>query len=273
VASRESTARREHIVSLAQSNGTANVEELAAHFGVSLSTIRRDLATLTGSGKVARTYGGAIALTGHQELSLRQRIGEAYREKHGIALWARQQVQSGDSVLLDAGSTVGALAHELRLFSKLTVTTASLSVVDELSEVESVTVQCLGGRLRRLSQSFVGPLTEGALEHMTFDRAFLGADAVDAVRGICEADLEQTRLKELIARRADRTYVLADSRKVGARPFHAWTTLAKPWTLVTDSNLDEDQLASFSGQGIEVVVTDFEGNAVRRIPGSPSAAD
>jgi len=264
VASRETTARREHIVSLAQSNGEANVEDLAAHFGVSLSTIRRDLATLTGSGKVARTYGGAIALTGHQELSLRQRIGEAYTEKHGIALWAKQQVQSGDSVLLDGGSTVGALAHEMRQLGNLTVATASLNVIEELGDAEGITVQCLGGRLRTVSQSFVGPLTEGALEHLTFDCAFLGADAVDAIRGICEADLEQTRLKELIARRADRTYVLADSSKIGIRPFHAWTTLQKPWTLVTDGNVTEEYLSAFAAEGIDVIVVNSEGNVLRR---------
>jgi DeoR/GlpR family transcriptional regulator of sugar metabolism len=262
MASRDSTARREHIVSLAHSSGAANVEELAAHFGVTPSTIRRDLATLTRSGKVARTYGGAIALVGHQELSLRQRIGEAYEEKHGMARWARQQVQLGDTVLLDAGSSVGALAHELRQFNRLTVATASLNVVEELSDVEGITVQCLGGRLRTLSQSFVGPITEAALERMTFDSVFLGTDAVDPLRGICEADLEQTRLKELIARRADRIYVLAHASKIGIRPFHAWAALPKPWTLITDPSVTAEQRASFEGSGIEVVAVDVDGNAI-----------
>lgn len=256
---RSSTARREHIVSLAQSNGAANVEELAAHFGVTPSTIRRDLAMLTRSGRLARTYGGAIALISHHEMSFRERIGEAYDEKQGIGRWASRQIQPGDTVLLDAGSTVGALAHEVRNFKNLTVVTASLTVVEELSDVEGITVQCLGGRLRSLSRSFVGPISEGVLEHMTFDSAFLGTDAVDPVRGICEADLEQTRLKELIARRADRVFVLADSSKVGARPFHAWAQLPKPWTLVTDAKLTEDQRASFIGSGVEIAAVTPDG--------------
>ena len=36
---------------------------------------------------------------------------------------------------------------------------------------------------------------------MSFDRVFLGADAVTADDGLCEADHAQTRLKELMARR------------------------------------------------------------------------
>lgn len=53
-------------------------------------------------------------------------------------------------------------------------------------------VDCLSGRLRSLSQSFVGPLADAALERMSFDRVFLGADAVTAENGICEADHART---------------------------------------------------------------------------------
>ena len=63
---------------------------------------------------------------------------------------------------------------------------------------------------------------------MTFDRAFLGADGVTADRGICEADLQQTRLKELMVRRADNVYVLAHAAKLGRAPFHAWAQLPGP---------------------------------------------
>ena len=61
------------IVRLATTTGLASVEELSARFGVTASTIRRDLAKLTAQGRLARTYGGAIALARHPEASLRQR--------------------------------------------------------------------------------------------------------------------------------------------------------------------------------------------------------
>jgi DeoR/GlpR family transcriptional regulator of sugar metabolism len=130
---------------------------------------------------------------------------EAYAHKRAIARWAAAQVQPGETVLLDAGSTVGALARELRTAKELTVATTGLTALHELADVETVHVECLGGTLRPLSQAFVGPLTEAALERMTFDRVFLSADGVTADGGICEADLRQTRLKELMARRATHT--------------------------------------------------------------------
>ena len=100
----------------------------------------------------------------------------------------------------------------------------------------------------------MGPLAEAALERMSFDRVFLGADAVTAEDGICEADHAQTRLKELMARRGNAVYVLADSSKLGLRPFHAWARLALPWTLVTDDGADPAEVKKFRDAGVAVEV-------------------
>lgn len=254
--------RREEIVRLAASAGLAEVADLADRFAVSASTIRRDLAQLETAGRLARTYGGAMA--GPQvhaaEPSLRQRIGEAFEEKHALARWCADQVQMGENVMLDAGSTVAALAHELRGRPGLVVTTTSLGVLDELRSAEDVEIRCLGGTLRPVSQAFVGPVTEAALDRMTFDRVFLGADSVDAERGICEADLQQARLKELMAERARQVYVLAHAVKLGRRPFHAWARLRQGWTLVTSSPAPgrSGALDAFRNNGVDVVVVDPE---------------
>jgi DeoR/GlpR family transcriptional regulator of sugar metabolism len=247
-------ARRDEIVRLATETGLASVDELSRMFGVTPSTIRRDLALLTSDGRLARTYGGAIAVNAHPEASLRQRTGEGFEAKRAIARWAAEQVQTGETILLDAGTTVGALAHELRNAKLLTVATTGMTALQALADVESVHVECLGGTLRPLSQGFVGPLTEAALERMTFDRVFLGTDGVNTDGDICEADLRQTRLKELMARRAEKVYVLAHAAKLGNRPFHAWAKLPLPWTLVTDADADPVVTDQLLAKGIEVVV-------------------
>jgi DeoR/GlpR family transcriptional regulator of sugar metabolism len=251
-----SRERREEIVRLASTAGTTNVEELASAFGVTASTIRRDLAFLTSEGRIARTYGGAMPVRAHPESTLGQRSGEAFEAKRAIARRAAAEVRPGETILLDAGSTVGALAHELRGARDLTVVTTGLTALAELSGIDGLHVECLGGTLRHVSQGFVGPLAEAALERLTFDRAFLGTDGVTARDGICEADLQQTRLKELVARRTRRLYVLAHAAKVDARPFHAWARLPAGWTLVTDDGVPSAALEGFEDAGIPVVVVD-----------------
>jgi DeoR/GlpR family transcriptional regulator of sugar metabolism len=254
--SRDVRRRRAAIVELAATQGLANVEELSRRFEVTPSTIRRDLSALEEEGQLARTYGGARALVAHPEADLRQRLGEAHEAKRAIGRWAAGQIQPGETVFLDAGTTTAALAHELRSFDRLTVVTTGLPILQELSAGTEVEVECLGGTLRQLSQAFVGPAAEAALERRTFDRVFLGADGVNAEAGICEAEPRQTRLKELTARRAEHVYVLAHAAKLGRRPFHAWAPLPPRWTLVTDGSASEKELVPFRERGVEVVVVD-----------------
>jgi DeoR/GlpR family transcriptional regulator of sugar metabolism len=258
---RTSRRRQEEIVRLATTTGLTSVDELSATFAVSPSTIRRDLARLQSLGRLARTFGGAIAIQSPSEDPVGRRLQEAFHAKRGIARWAAQQIRPGDTVALDSGSTVAALAHQLRLARDVTVATTNLRVMQELAGAGSVHVECLGGTLRRLSEGLVGPLAEMALERLTFDRAFLGADGVTAEDGICEADLQQTRLKELLASHAGRTYVLAHAEKLGRRPFHARARLPRGWTLVTDDSANSAALAPFFGNGVNVVVVESHGIA------------
>ncbi|MFV0405755.1 MAG: DeoR/GlpR family DNA-binding transcription regulator [Propioniciclava sp.] len=244
--------RRQEILRMATSNGLASVDELSAQFGVTGSTIRRDLAALAKSGGLARTYGGAMAVPVHREPTVTERRSESHEAKRAIGIWAAGQVTPGETVLLDAGTTTAAVAHALRAVVPLTVVTTGLTPLSALIGAEGIEVICLGGTFRDVSQSFIGPLAERALESFTFDHVFLGADAVTAEHGICEATQGQLRIKELMTRRGRATYVLAHAAKLGAMPFHAW--LRGAWTVVTDESAAPEQIAPFTAAGIPIVV-------------------
>lgn len=72
---------------------------MSAHFGVTASTIRRDLAALGAQGRLSRTYGGALGLVAHPESSFGQPLGEAQEQKRAIAGWAAAQVKTGGGEL------------------------------------------------------------------------------------------------------------------------------------------------------------------------------
>ncbi len=260
---RDNQVRRQAIVELASTTGLASVEELSQRFEVTASTIRRDLAHLEQEGHLARTFGGARAILAHPEADLRQRLGEAHEAKRAIGKWAASQVQPGETILLDAGTTTAAVAHELRDLNRLTVVTPGMTVLNELASSDGIEVECLGGTLRPRSQAFLGPHAEAALERRTFDRVFLGADSVTADRGICEADIRQTRLKELMTRRGEQIYLLVHAAKIGRAPFHAWAPMPRHWTLVTDQSAPSGALEPFRAHGVDIVVVDPQGERIR----------
>ncbi|WP_029090131.1 DeoR/GlpR family DNA-binding transcription regulator [Brevibacterium album] len=254
--------RREEIVRLARTQGELSVDDLAESLGVTASTIRRDLARLTAAGDLARTYGGVIAVAAHHESPLAERTHEATEAKRSMGAWCARQVTAGSQILLDAGTTTAQIAWALRDTSPLSVVTTGLTPLQQLTGLDDTEVTLLGGQYREISQGFVGPLTEAGLEKLTFDAAFLGADAVTAEHGVCEASLQQVRLKELMSRRAERVYVVAHAEKLGRSPFHAWADLGPGWTLVTDDSATQEQTAQFTDRGIAVIRVDHDGQAV-----------
>lgn len=243
--------RRERILAWL-SHESARVDELADLLEVTESTIRRDLAQLRRQGHITRTYGGAAAAPTAPpapETSLDERATLARRQKDAIARHATRYITSTRTILLDAGTTTGRLAHHLAHAEGLTVATNGLTALNELAHADDVEVLALGGRLRHVSQGFIGPTAEHAARRISAQAAFLGADGLVAARGICEAEPAQTSLKEVMAAQAERVYVLADSTKLGHAPFDCWAPLDQPWTLITDDGASEEQLQPFRALG------------------------
>ncbi len=219
--------------------------ELARRYDVSESTIRRDLSRLSESGEVVRTYGGAVSSAAGDEQPLQERALLARREKAAIARAAEEKITGSGPVLLDAGTTAGALASRLAVRGGLTVATPGLTSVNILAGVPGIELIVLGGTVRQLSLGMVGPLTEAALARLTAQAVFLGADGVVAGRGICEARPEQAALKQLMISRSRSVYVLADAGKLGREESYWWAGFEDPWTLITDDGASEQQLEPF----------------------------
>ena len=253
-AARAGTRARHAVLLRLIREGVSSVEDLSAQTGVSTSTVRRDLARLGEGGVVARTYGGAMPTAPFHERSVGDSAHVRTEAKQAIARAARTLVPAGGRVFLDAGTTCGALARLIaadEAVGPLTVVTRGLETAVVLADAEHVDLEIVGGRLRRMSHGLVGPLSSLALERMSFDVAFLGADAVDPRRGVGEPTVEETLLKEQVSALAQRTVVLADASKLGtAAP--SWTRMPGAWTLVTD-RADEATLGSCREAGVELV--------------------
>ncbi|SHI74486.1 transcriptional regulator, DeoR family [Roseomonas rosea] len=230
-------------------SGDADVEVLAARFGVSASTIRRDLNALSARRAIARTYGGAILAAPASEMSLRARTAQHRAAKAAIAQAALSLIEGG-TIILDGGSTVEALGRLLR-GRALRVVTTNLPLIPVLADSPGMELVVLGGTVRPISGSTVGPLAEATLRHVTADRVFMSGDGVMPGRGVCEATLEQVSLKSLMMRQAREVVVLADASKLGrdGQPF--WAPLPLGWTLVTDA--PESACAPFAEEGARVI--------------------
>ncbi len=233
--------------------GEIDVDDLARRFNVSASTVRRDLQHLSRNNAVRRTYGGAILTAHASETTLEQRLAVQGKQKQAIARAAIDLIEDGDTLILDAGSTVAAFGRLLQQ-RRLRIITNNLALLPFLAKAPTIELVVLGGALRTTSMSTMGPLANEALRRMTADRAIMSADGVVAGHGLCEADLEQVALKSLMMSQSNELIVLADAGKLGRAGQSAWAPLPRQWTLVTDTDASEEQRQQLTGAGARMIV-------------------
>ncbi|MET8010031.1 DeoR/GlpR family DNA-binding transcription regulator [Streptomyces sp. NPDC005271] len=235
--------------------GNGDIAELAVRFGVSVSTIRRDLQHLAEEGHIHRTYGGAVAGEHTAERTLDEKESGNRAQKEAIAQVAAEWVADGDVVLIDAGTTTGRLARHLRSRDGLTVITNSTTALRHLADAPGVELIVLGGRVRRPNGAILGPAGEDMLRLMTPDRVFLGADGVHARDGLSCPSLEQAHNKRLMAQCGREVCVLADATKLGSSPFPYHALPQRPWTLLTDGGAEPEAVREFTAIELCTVVT------------------
>ncbi len=246
------STEREALICRSLSSGVKTISELSNELNVSEATVRRDLETLEGTGRLRRVHGGAELLRQHQEPVYEEKASRNAAEKAYIAEKALSFIKDSDTIFLDGGSTVLELAKKLDRFHDLTVVTNSLMAAAALMEQDCRLI-LVGGEFRSLSRTLVGPLTAKILEDLKISKAFLGTIGFDPRRGICTTDTNEAYTKELVMKRADHVFVLADSSKLGLSSFVFSGTLHDIDTLISDPGIPPHLLKQLKTQNIEVI--------------------
>ena len=245
--------RLDNLRELIRGKGVILIEEICSRLRVSPATVRRDLDQLEESGAIRRVHGGAVSVESRLEEPLfDDKASIAAREKHHIAEAALHFIAPGDTIYLDGGSTVLEFAQLLHDRTNLTVVTNSLRAAHELAG-RGPRLILIGGELRRLSQTMVGPLTRCVLRELHVDKAFMGTIGLSLKEGMTTTDPGEAYTKELVMSQARQVILLADSGKAGKVAFARAGRLENVHVLVTDKQLDKHFAKKLTRKGIKLV--------------------
>ena len=242
-------AQRRQGILRAVRTGTAHVGELAAAFGVSEMTVRRDLRDLERDGKLTRVHGGAVVAA---EPSFAEVVVERLDRKDRIGAAAATLVEDGQTIMLDIGTTTLQLARHLR-GRHVTVITSNLAAYEELLPEASVELLLLGGVVRRNYRSLVGVLAEDALRQLRADVAFLGASGVEEDLAVVDTTMVEVPIKRAMLAAAGRSVLLADSAKFGMRGIVRVCGPEDLDVLVTDTGAPASTRRALKRAGVEVI--------------------
>ena len=248
--------RRSRIKELIGSRDRATVQELAARFGVSAVTIRSDLDALARDGGLIRSHGGAVRREEAVDmpLALKQELHRA--EKNRIAHAAAQLIRDGETIILDSGTTTAAIAatiESLHLRS-LTVITNALNVATALAPLPHVRLIMIGGMLRQVSSSLVGPQAEQVLRGLHADRLFLGVDSLDPEIGLMTPDILEAQLNALMIEVSQEVVAVADASKFGRRSVSVIAGVDRIHKLITDASASPEIVEALRARGVAVTL-------------------
>lgn len=256
-------ARLNALLDAMGTQGHVDVERLAKEFGVSTSTIRRDLNHLHEQQLVTRTRGGAVATTVNYDLPIRYRRASRGTEKTRIGQAAAALVSTGDIVGINGGTTTTEVARALaggqftddtQESGRITIVTNAINIAGELTVRRHVKLVMTGGVARLQSFELTGPLAYATLAQIDLDFAILGVDAFDPDLGAKALDEDEANINQLMARQARKVVVVADSSKLTARAFARICPLSSVDHFITDSDAPAEAVTKIREAGVEVMV-------------------
>ncbi len=245
--------RHQRIRALLAAVHRVSTDRIAGDLGVSRETVRRDIVELEARGELRRVHGGVVAVGPEPELPIAVRSQVRQKEKRAIAKAAARLVSAGQTLFLDFGSTVSALAEELASLPGLTIVTNSFDVAQTIANQNRSRVMLLGGRVGEGLPATFGEGTVAEIHRYRADMALLSPVALHPRYGATSFDPREAEVARAMVGNADRTVILADHSKIGQASRISFCPTSGIDTLVTDNHArDLPELAALAAAVPEV---------------------
>jgi len=245
--------RHSRILKVLEANPTIRVTELADALEVSPETVRRDLTELDETGRLKRTYGGAVR-TRAFEPALAERLQLHTEAREEIAQIAVEKIGDVRSLFIGGGATTLHFARALsQTDHRLTVLTPAFSIATELSTNPRIEVMSLPGIVEPKEGLVHGAETLKCIKQFRTPIAGMGASGVDQ-DGVSEALLNAAQVYSAMIEAADETLILADASKFGKRSLQQIIGWRRNVRLIAEILPPAPLLKNIRQGGAEVVI-------------------
>lgn len=248
------TKRQNEILTLLQENYSMSVEDIAKHFYLTPTSIRRDLAYLESNKFITRSRGYAHCATYPKVSDFDNRNNTNNEEKQRIAVAAAKLIGPRESIIFDSGSSALALANEMKKLPlpNMTIITNSIPIAIALGSIYSVMLS--SGILNYSDMSLIGPDADRYFQSIIADKAFIGATGVNSTVGLTASSPFHVTIKQRMINASSDVIALLDSSKFSACGVNMFTEFSKISTIVTTHVPEnEKKLQQLEDMGIHII--------------------
>jgi DeoR family transcriptional regulator, myo-inositol catabolism operon repressor len=246
------TKRIQHIQEYVFEHQSASLDDLSTVFGVSKTTIRRDIRKLIKEGMVQKVYGG-VAINHAKLESFNERKARNQLQKRLIAKTAADYVENGDVIFIDSGTTTLEMITFLKN-KQITIITNNLDIIIEALAFENLNVISTGGFLERDTKSFSSYSHADSFKKYNFDKVFMASTGVSILNGVTNSSPIESGIKETIVKGNADVFLLVDHTKLDKYAMVTYCGLEEIDYLITDDCLDDSYQDYAKENSIELVV-------------------
>ncbi|WP_414054261.1 DeoR/GlpR family DNA-binding transcription regulator [Macrococcus equi] len=245
--------RHDYIVDHIKKHKFVKVNELAIYLEVTPETIRKDLSLLEENKLLTRVHGGAVKYKySNKEMALQKRMAINSETKRKLAKRAAEFIQSGDTIIVDVGTTTCYIADYLEDISDLTVVTNSLIACEYFNRALeerriSGEIIMLGGVSNPEQRAISGAITVQQIGDFTFDKAFISCGSFNN-EFIYDFDMNESLCSRMMLKQSQFNILITDKSKYKKKPLYkisnydsiqcVITNFAQPEEIIEQSKLE-----------------------------------
>lgn len=237
-------------------------KELCGTFGISVETVRRDLAALEREGVIKRVYGGAVLSDDNIMPESMQpwntRVVTNRDEKRAIAREALKWIPDNSIIAIDSGTTALEIARLLNTKKDLTILTNSMYAAFEACADTGNLVYYIGGAIKKDEMITTGFLANDFLEYFShIDLAVMSTDGFNVNEGMTDYSVEMGTLKRSMIEKADKLILAVDHSKFSINALYKVCDVSGIDLVVTSDKAPQPAVDRLTNSGVKVVRTEF----------------
>jgi DeoR family glycerol-3-phosphate regulon repressor len=201
------------IMSTLRQAGTTSIAELTRKLAVSDETVRRDVKVLQSRGLLERVH-GAVILSDHSgEAEFAKRMAQNAPAKRAIAQTAAREIDDGDAIMIDSGTTTAYVARALLARRNLFVITNGTEIARTLVRGDGNRVHLPGGEVRADDFAIFGETSIRFIRNFRAKTAILSIGAIHHDGGYMDFHLEEAEVARAMINQSFKVMVVADQSK------------------------------------------------------------
>lgn len=230
---------------------SVSLEELVGHFNVSMNTIRRDVKDLVDSGVFRKVYGG-VSVNHSTLVVFDERKDRNLTKKQEIGRLAAQQIENGDVIFIDSGTTTIEMLPFLGQ-KQLTVVTNNFDFIHQAKPYPGLSIFSTGGMFERKTDSFVGFQSIELLKKYNINKAFVASTGVSLTNGVTNSSPLETDIKSTVVQKSLSVFLLIDDSKFDKYALTTYCSLSDIDVLITNSVPGENYVQYAKEHNVKIV--------------------